>query len=103
MEEPAELTMTEWVRSGNAPNGFMLGDEAEIKAVLEAGGVGRFKKQDLVSDEIHTHTEAGRLLLNYISIGRIVFALPFAMTFPLSVLSLQTSSYPKMMISIVRM
>ncbi|MGZ2367733.1 recombination-associated protein RdgC, partial [Citrobacter freundii] len=35
MEEPVELTMTEWVRSGSAPNGFNLGDEAEIKAVLE--------------------------------------------------------------------
>lgn len=62
MEEPAELTMTEWVRSGNAPNGFMLGDEAEIKAVLEAGGIGRFKKQDLVSDEIHNHLEAGKVV-----------------------------------------
>lgn len=62
MEEPVELTMTEWVRSGSAPNGFNLGDEAEIKAVLEAGGIGRFKKQDLVSDEIHTHIEAGKVV-----------------------------------------
>ncbi|WP_213709573.1 recombination-associated protein RdgC [Klebsiella aerogenes] len=62
MEEPVELTMTEWVRSGSAPNGFNLGDEAEIKAVLEAGGIGRFKKQDLVSDEIHTHIEAEKVV-----------------------------------------
>lgn len=62
MEEPCELTMTEWVRSGSAPNGFNLGDEVEIKAVLEAGGIGRFKQQDLVSDEIHTHIEAGKVV-----------------------------------------
>lgn len=62
VETPAELSMTEWVRSGNAPSGFLLGDEAELKAILDAGGIGRFKKQDLVSDEIHVHLEAGKVV-----------------------------------------
>lgn len=62
METPIELTMTEWVRSGSAPAGFGLGDEAELKAILEDGGIGRFKKQTLVSDEIHVHLEAGKVV-----------------------------------------
>ncbi|MGO0653268.1 recombination-associated protein RdgC [Citrobacter freundii] len=62
MEAPIELTMTDWVRSGSAPAGFGLGDEAELKAILENGGIGRFKKQTLVSDEIHVHLEAGKVV-----------------------------------------
>lgn len=62
METPIELTMTEWVRSGNAPAGLALGDEADLKALLEDGGIGRFKKQDLVSDEIQNHLEAGKIV-----------------------------------------
>ena len=60
METPVELTMTEWVRDGNAPAGMSLLDEAELKAVLEEGGTVRCKKQDLVSEEVSTHIEAGK-------------------------------------------
>ncbi|HHQ6627758.1 TPA: recombination-associated protein RdgC, partial [Serratia fonticola] len=38
MESPIELTLTEWVRSGQAPAGFSLQDEAQLKAILEEGG-----------------------------------------------------------------
>lgn len=62
LETPAELTMTEWVRSGAVPSGLALGAEAELKAILEDGGVGRFKKQDLFSDEIRTHLDAGKVV-----------------------------------------
>lgn len=62
IENPVELTMTEWVRSGNAPSGFAIGDAAELKAILADGGIARVKKQDLVSDEIKTHIEAGKLI-----------------------------------------
>ncbi|PSW06458.1 recombination-associated protein RdgC [Photobacterium rosenbergii] len=61
-EKPAELTMTEWVRSNTSPNGFTIGEEAELKAILEDGGVIRCKQQDLSSDEIMAHIEADKLV-----------------------------------------
>jgi len=60
METPVEITMTEWVRDGNAPAGMSLLDDVELKAVLEEGGIVRCKKQELVSEEVSTHIEAGK-------------------------------------------
>ncbi|WP_192928627.1 recombination-associated protein RdgC [Photobacterium alginatilyticum] len=61
-EKPAELTMTEWVRSNTSPDGFTMGEEAELKAILEDGGVIRCKQQDLSCDEILAHIEADKLV-----------------------------------------
>lgn len=62
IEKPVELTLTDWVRSGLVPAGFAMGDAAELQHILADGGVARVKKQDLVSDEIKTHIEAGKVV-----------------------------------------
>lgn len=59
------------------PSGFSLGEEAELKAILDHGGTGRFIRQDLVSDEIMTHIQAGKYVTQ-LSLGwqqRIKFKL----------------------------
>ncbi len=61
-KKKAELAMTEWVLSNNAPAGFTIGEEAELKAILEQGGIIRCKQQDLNCDEIFTHIEADKLV-----------------------------------------
>jgi recombination associated protein RdgC len=62
LSNPIELTLTEWLKDGDLPAGFSLGDSATLKAVLEDGGVLKSKKQDLVSDEIRNHLDAGKLV-----------------------------------------
>ncbi|PAU87876.1 recombination-associated protein RdgC [Pseudomonas sp. WN033] len=52
--------MTDWVRSGEAPEGFVISDECELRDTSEDGGVIRCKRQDLGSDEIQQHLSAGK-------------------------------------------
>ena len=57
---PIEVSLTQWVRDGQVSAGFSLLDEADLKAVLEDGGILRCKKQELVCDEILQHIESGK-------------------------------------------
>lgn len=61
METPIELTITEWLKKSAMPAGYAAGSEAVLKAILENGGALRVSKQDLLSDEITTHIDAGKL------------------------------------------
>lgn len=82
LESPIELSITQWLKTGDVPAGFTLGDSATLKAVLEDGGVLKSKKQDLVSDEIRNHLDAGKLVTE-LALGwqeRITFTLTDAAT-----------------------
>lgn len=57
-----EILLTNWVKDNSIPTQLQLNGEAELIAILEEGGIAKFKKQDLISDEILTHIDAGKFV-----------------------------------------
>lgn len=53
--------MTGWLRQGRLPAGFRLGHECELRDALDESSVIRARHQDLASDEINRHLQAGML------------------------------------------
>ncbi len=54
------LTMTQWLRSGQLPKNFTLGSQCELRDSREASNIVRVRGQDLRSDEVLQHLEAGK-------------------------------------------
>lgn len=53
-------TMTQWLNGDGVPHDIALGDECELRDVVEDGGIIRCKRQDLTTDEIQVHLDAGK-------------------------------------------
>ena len=52
--------MTRWLNGDDVPYDFTLGDECELRDTVEDGGIIRCKRQDLTTEEIRVHLDAGK-------------------------------------------
>ena len=52
--------LTGWIAGEPLPDGLALGEECELKDAMEGGAVVKAQNQDLLSDEIAKHLEAGK-------------------------------------------
>lgn len=64
-EESPRVILTHWVsRSEDGapalPEGFALGDEAELRDPAESGAIVRCRRQDLETDEVREHLKTGK-------------------------------------------
>lgn len=55
-------TMTDWVKSQQAAEGFYVLDECELRDTAEDGGIVRCKRQDLTGEEIQLHLNTGKVV-----------------------------------------
>ncbi len=60
-EVPAIITMTSWLKNEKAPKPFALGNECELKSQDEDKSVASFRKHDLISDEIQSNLDSGKM------------------------------------------
>jgi recombination associated protein RdgC len=82
IQQSPGAVMTAWLAEGWAPTGFALGDICELRESGELGGVVHCRGQDLTSDEIRAHLDAGKQVtrLGLIWSERLAFVLDEAMT-----------------------
>ena len=55
-------SLTGWLKNHEATHGLILLDECELRDSAEDGGIIRIKREDLASDEVQNHLEAGKLV-----------------------------------------
>jgi len=52
--------LTSWIAGEPLPEGLVLGEECELKDAMDGGAVVKAQNQELISDEIAKHLEAGK-------------------------------------------
>lgn len=62
VSEAPSAIMTGWLLQGSGLADFAIEDECELRDPGEEGGIVRMRKQDLSSDEIRTHLDAGKIV-----------------------------------------
>ena len=56
---PADV-FTHWLLGQQCEHGFELGDECELRSPMEDGAIVRCRRQELTSEEIRGHLDAGK-------------------------------------------
>lgn len=56
----AQSAMTDWLIHGDAPGGFTLDSDCELRAAGENGAVIRCSRQDLTAEEVQQHLKNGK-------------------------------------------
>ena len=54
------LILTDWLRNGSLPPNFSLGQQCELRDAQESSNIVRVRGQDLRSEEVLQHLEAGK-------------------------------------------
>ncbi len=57
-----EERMTSWISEGEIPSDFTVGTDVVLKSTDDEGGVIRISREDLSSDEIAVHIQAGKVV-----------------------------------------
>ncbi len=58
-----ETTLTEWVKTGDVPSGYEIGNAADMKSILDDGGTVKLKNNELTSDAVHQHIEENKMVI----------------------------------------
>lgn len=59
-EKSVRGILTDWVYSSDPPTDLFLGDEGELRDPADGGSIVRLQRQELRSEEIYRHLEAGK-------------------------------------------
>lgn len=62
VKQAPTATFTQWLKQHQASHGLQLTDECELRDTAEDGGIVRIKREDLSSEEVQTHLEAGKVV-----------------------------------------
>lgn len=59
-ESSPRALLTAWISGEDLPEGFVLGDEVELRDPVDSGAIVKCRRQELDSDEVREHLKAGK-------------------------------------------